>query len=231
MAENQSLYDTKQHLDFLKLDYLQRIMEVESPQAVQAAAAYASALNEIGVNADNYPLFFEVINTNNDWVIDNLTEGKDLETFFTPVIPTYYIIQQLFELFSKKLRYELNEKIMRMLLGYLRLVYADPHHGFELYPVTIPDVNHMTKHLREKKGEDEPVNRLILELLRSLNQMNELSSYRNERVEKVDVASQAGKLRSCFFDTKREMRNAISDVLLQEGKPEPGVKPEYLYAG
>jgi hypothetical protein len=59
--------------------------------------------------------------------------------------------------------------------------------------------------------------------------MNELSAYK-ELGEKVDIATQAGMIRSCFYDTKRSLRNAITDVLLEEGSPQAGIRPEYIYA-
>jgi hypothetical protein len=228
--EQGSLYDAEHHIRYLKLDYLQRILKVDNPQAVQASVAYASVLNEIGVTAENYPLFLEVLNTNNKWVIDGLTEGMDLDQFFKPVIPTYYIVQQIFSLFTKKRRNELNEKTMRILLAYLLMIYREPHRGYEMYPLSIPDVNNMAKHIREDRGEDDHINHHSLEILRYLNEMNELSGYK-ELGEKVDIATQAGKIRSCFYDTKRTLRNALTEVLLEEGTPQPGIQPEYIYAG
>jgi hypothetical protein len=229
MAEQESLYDAEKHIRYLKLDYLQRILKVDKPQAVQAAMTYASVLNEIGVTAENYPLFLEVLNTNNRWVIDGLTEGMDLDQVFKPVIPSYYIIQQIFSLFANKRRYELNEKTMQILLSYLQMIYREAHRGYEMYPLSIPDVNNMAKHIREDRGDDDPINSHILEILRYLNEMNELSAYK-ELGEKVDIATQAGKIRSCFYDTKRSLRNAITDVLLEEGNPQDGIPPEYIYA-
>ena len=230
MKNETDLYDADYHIRVLKLDYLARALEVDGPQAVQAASSYASVLNEIGVNAENYPLFLEVLNTNNKWVIDSLVEGKDLNNFFQPVIPTYYIVNQIFELFAHKLKHELNKKTLQILLGYLRIIYRDPHRGYEIYPLSIPDVNHMAKNLDENKGEDDPINGLILELLRYISEMNELSQFK-ELGERVDIATQAGKIRTCYFDTKRALRNALSDVLLEEGTPQDGVQPEYIYTG
>jgi len=230
MANETNLYDAQYHIRFLKLDYLQRVLKVDNPQAVQAAATYAAVLNEIGINSENYPLFLEVLNTNNKWVIDALTDGRDLNQFFEPVVPTYYIIQQIFALFKKKRKNELNAKTLRILLGYLKIIYREPHRGYEMYPLSISNLNHMAKNLKEDQGEDEPINVLILEILRYINEMNELSAYK-DLGEKVDIATQAGKLRSCFYDTKRALNNALSGPLLEEGAPQDGVQPDYIYTG
>lgn len=230
MLQENSLYDAEQHIRYLELDYLRRILRVDSPKAVNAAVTYASVLNEIGVNAENYPLFLEVLNTDNKWVVEALTEGRDLDQFFRPVVPTYYIVQQIFELFTRKRRYELQENTLRILLGYLLIIYREPHRGYEMYPLSIPDLNNLAKHIREESGESDDINARILEILRYINDMNELSQYKNIEEERVDVASQAGKIRSSFYDTKRTLRSALTDVLLQEGTPQDGIPPEYVYA-
>lgn len=229
MVQENSLYDAEQHVRYLKLDYLQRMLRVDSSQAVTAAVAYASVLNEIGVNAENYPLFLELLNTNNRWVIEALAEGADLDEFFRPVIPTYYIVEQIFELFTQKRRHELNVNIQRILLGYLLMIYREPHRGYEVYPLSIPDVNNLAKHIREDAGENDAVNLRILEILRYINEMNELSEFKQIEQERVDIASQAGKIRSSFYDTKRTLRSALTDVLLEEGSPQDGIPPQYVY--
>jgi|SRR6056297_246233 len=229
MKKESVFYDADYHIRFLKLDYLQRLLRVDGPQATHASITYALVLNEIGVNSENYPLFLEVLNTNNRWVIEALTEGKDLNKFFEPVIPTYYIVQQIFSLFAKKRRQELNKTTLQILLGYLQIIFKDPHRGYEVYPLSISDLNHMAKNLDESKEENDPINNLILEILRYINEMNELSAYK-DLGERVDIATQAGKTRSCFYDTKRNLSNALSGALLEDGVPEDGIKPEYIYA-
>ena len=219
MVQTVSLYDAVSHIRFLKLSYLERALRVDSPQAVQAALTYASYLNEIGINAENYPLFLEVMHTNNKWVIDALTEGADLDTFLDPVIPTYHIVGQIFRLFTGLKRGQLNRKVIQIFLGYLKKVYREPHSGYEVYTLSIPDLNNMSKNLNEDQSDEDPVNSLILDILRNINEMNELSAYKNLG-ERAEIASQAGKIRSNFFDTKRQLKYALSAVLLEQGKEE-----------
>jgi hypothetical protein len=214
----------------LKLSYLKRILAADNPQASQAAITYAAYLNEIQPNAENYPLFLEVLGVQNRWAIDALTENADLENFLDAVVPTYYLVQQIFELFSNAKRGELYPKVLIILLGYLRKVYRQPERGYEVYPLTIPDLNNMAKFLNEEQPHTDPINNLLLAVLRDINGLNELAEYKDV-AEEAEIATQAGRIRSDYFDVARTLQQSLTNVLLEPGVETDGVPPEYLYGG
>ena len=77
------------------------------------------------------------------------------------------------------------------------------------------DVNNLGKHLNKEKGQDEPVNRAILDIL------DRLASLEGQGDDEMELlARQCNVIRGNYFDKRRKMEDAIPQVLL--------VKSDYL---
>lgn len=208
----------------LKDMYLGDIQRVENKEAVTACYAYASFLNKWGVHPDNFYLFLEVMGVSNQWVIDSLTAEKDLVEFLEPVIPNYFILQNTFQLLYDHKKGSLHEKVLVIITGLLKRVYKEPTEGYELYPLTVSELNHLSKHLIENSTGGD-INKNILTILSCLSKLVEYE----KSGPKYDIAKQAAKIRMNFFDSRRSLEYSLTEVLLEEDAYIQGEKPEYIY--
>ena len=116
---------------------------------------------------------------------------------------------------------------LREFLGLLFKVYRSPAEGYQLYPVTIAEVNSLGKFLDESQDQDWPLNRGILDVLACIA---DLDMPHETDIEKKNTAAQAGRIRSDYFDHKRSLRQSITDVILEKAKdPKFGEPPERVY--
>jgi hypothetical protein len=76
-------------------------------------------------------------------------------------------------------------------------------------------VNNLGKHLNKDKGQTDPVNRAILDILDRISLLEEQG---DEEMEAI--ARQCNLIRTQFFDKRKKMEDAIPQVLL--------VKSDYL---
>lgn len=211
-------------IDELKVKYLLEILGVNSKEAVTACYAYASYLNKWGVHPDNFFLFLEVMGVPSQWAVDALTNEKDLIEFLEPVIPNYFIVENTFKLLYDHKKGTLHEKVLVIITGLLKRVYKEPTEGYELYPITVSDLNHMAKHLIENSNGGD-INKNILSILSCLSKLVEYE----KSGPKYDIAKQAAKIRMNFFDSRRSLEYSLTEVLLEEETYVQGDKPEYIY--
>ena len=218
---------SEDYVDFLKHRFITEILDSPSVTGANALWAYASFLNHLGINPDNYPLYINMLASNNRYAIDVLLEGHEPERYFDCVAPNPYIVKAIFETFAEFKSNEIYEMSLRVFLGFLYKVYASAEEGYQLFPVTIANVNSLGKFLDETQDQDWPLNRGILDVLGCIS---DLDRPHEPNVEKRDVAAQAGRIRSDFFDHKRNLKQSITEVILEKAKdPTFGKPPENVY--
>lgn len=220
---------TEEEVDFLKHRFINEILQGRTPRTAGALVSYAHFLNREGINSDNYPLYLTILESNNRYAIDALLEGCDLETYLDCVAANYFITERIFNIFKKYKRNQVYRKTLRVLLGYLMKTYASPEEGYQLYPVTIANVNDLAKILDEKKDQDDPLNRDILDVLMYLS---DLDAHHITDFDTKETARQSARVRSDFFDSKRKLSQSLTEVLLEvETSVDFGLAPPYLYTG
>ena len=218
---------TEEYVDWLKHRFITEILDAPTPVAANALWAYASFLNRLGINPDNYPLSINLLASNNRYAIDALLDGHEPEHYFDCVVPNPFIIKATFATFSTFKSNEIYEVSLRVFLGFLYKVYASAAEGYQLYPVSIAEVNSLGKFLDESRDQDWPLNRGILDVLGSIA---DIETPHETDLEKRNVASQAGRIRSDYFDHKRSLKQSITEVILEKAKdPKFGIPPEYIY--
>ena len=215
------------YVDFLKYRTIMDILDSPTPKAANALWAYASFLNKLGITPDNYPLYINLLASNNRYAVEALLAGHEPERYLDAVAPNPYIVKATFETFTQIKSNEIYEKTLRVFLGFLMKVYHSAEEGYRLYPVTIAEVNSLGKFLDESQDQDWPLNRGILDVLGAIA---DIEKPHETDVEKRNVAAQAGRIRSDFFDHKRSLKQSITEVILEKAKdPKFGVPPEYTY--
>jgi len=216
-----------EYVDFLKHRFISEILGSPNARAADALWAYASFLNRLGINPDNYPLYINMLASNNRYAIDVLLEGHVPEHYFNCVAPNPYIVKATFETFAEFKSNEIYEKSLQVFLGFLYKVYSSAEEGYQLFPVTIANVNSLGKFLDETQDQDWPLNRGILDVLGCVA---DLDMPHEMDMDKRNVATQAGRIRSDFFDHKRNLKQSITEVILEKAKdPAFGTPPENIY--
>ncbi|ADK79997.1 hypothetical protein [Sediminispirochaeta smaragdinae] len=218
------LFDKKQAYskeDIAAIEYsqLKGIMGVRTVEAVEAAMTYANYLNSIGITSSNYPIFLKVLGVRNHHVIDSLLGTRDPFLFLSSIQPNYFIVATCFSFLAKYHPAEIYSKTLGIILGVFQATYSNPLDGYKIYPPTIADVNSLGKHLIEEKGQDDLLNRSILDVLDKLSELEG----QNIDEEMEDLAVHAHNIRNNFFDSTKRLVDVIPDVLL---KTEPNLDLE-----
>jgi len=210
---------TKQDIARIEYNLLLGLMGVRSQEAVESAITYAKYLNSVGINNSNYPVFLKVLGVRNGHVIDALLGTRDPFLFMSSIQPNYFIVATCFSFLARYHTGEIYSKTLGIILGVFQAAYNSPLDGYKIYPPTIADVNSLGKHLIEEKGQDDLLNRSILDILDKISELEGQGI--DEDME--DLAVHAHNIRNNFYDTTKRLVDVIPDVLL---KTEPNLDKE-----
>ena len=205
---------------------LQRILEVSNPAAVEAAVTFAAYVRSQGLNAENYPVFFKILELDNHWVTDAVLHGIEPLRFFENIPPNTDMVSWSFRILNTRAPGAIYGKTLGVILGILRAAYLDARAGFNIHSISIADIINLGKHLVRENGQDDPLNEAILTILEKVGdlQVSDLGSRYRE------VARQAGKIRSIFFDSRKTLDMAIPASLMIRGDYRKSeVHPSKLY--
>ncbi len=190
---------------------LSGILACRTSEAVEAAITYAHFLNKTGLTAENYPLFIKVLEIGNHWVIDALIGNRDPFLFFSSIQPNTLLLSAAFNLLAERHPGGLYPKSLSVVLGILQAAYNVPIDGYKIYPLTVSDLNSLGKHLDEEAGQEDSLNRCILDILEKIAMLEGLDA--TNRVME-EVAIHANEIRNYFFDTIKHLNEVIPPVLL-----------------
>ncbi len=218
------LFEKKQSYtrdDVAKIEYnlLTGLLGVRTQEAVEAAITYAKFLNSVGINNSNYPVFLKVLGVKNGHVIDALLGTRDPFLFMSSIQPNYFIAATCFSFLARYHTGEIYSKTLGIILGVFQATYNTPLDGYKIYPPTVSDVNSLGKHLIEDKGQDDLLNRSILDILDKISELEGLGI--DEDME--DLAVHAHNIRNNFYDSTKRLVDVIPEVLL---KTEPNLDKE-----
>ncbi len=210
----------KHHPDILGLPREVRMSEIEnrltqgvfgcrSTEAVEAAITYAQYLSSVGITPENYPVFLRMLEIENHWVIDALIGGRDPFLLLSGVQPNKYIVGRILAMMTRWHKGGIYPKNLSVILGVLQSVYSSPRDGYRIYPLSIADANAIGKHLDKEKGQDDPLNRAILEVLEKISDLEDAGN-----AEMDEVAIHGAAIRNAFFDDHKRMEDVIPPVLL-----------------
>jgi len=188
---------------------LQGIFGCRTTEAVEAAITYAGFLSTIGITPENYPVFLRMLEIENHWVIDALIGERDPFLLLSAVQPNKFIVGRIFAMMTRWHKGGIYPKNLSVILGVLQSVYSSPRDGYRIYPLRIADLNALGKHLNKDAGQDDPLNRAILEVLEKISQLEEATDSGLE-----ETAIHAASIRNAFFDDRKNMEDVIPPVLL-----------------
>lgn len=205
---DQSIFRVENHI-------INNIFACRTTDAVEAAITYSAFLRRSGLTNENYPLYLKLLEMDNHYVINSLLGTTDPFLFLTPIQPTKHLVSTCFRLLTNWHPGGIYPKTLAIVLGALQAGYSYAKDGYRIHTVTINDVNNLGKHLNKEKGQDESVNRAILDIL------DRLASLEGQGDAEMELlARQCNVIRGNYFDKRRKMEDAIPQVLL--------VKSDYL---
>ncbi len=210
---------SKEEIAGIEYNLLKGLMGARTTEAVEAAITYANYLNSIGITNSNYPVFLKILAVRNHSVIDALLGTRDPFLFMSSIQPNYFTVATCFSFLAKYHPAEIYSKTLGIILGVFQATYSNPLDGYKIYPPTIADMSSLGKHLIERKGQDDLLNRSILDIL---DKISELEG-QNIDEEMEDLAVHAHNIRNNFFDSTKRLIDVIPDVLL---RTEPNLDPE-----
>ncbi len=214
-------------IDALMLRYINDIVGCSDGYSVFAAVALSHYLvRKVGLTPDNYAVFFRLLESGNQYVIDALAGEGDPAKFFGTIQPNTFMLRECFRMLTKWKSGEVYPKALLIIYGLLTVCYKDPEEGYRLYPLTVNDINNLGKHL--DKGQDQmyPLNRIVLTVLDEISSLIEPQHPMPSR-EVQDVALQGNNIRGKFLDMTKKLNEAIPDILLVRGDYKASiVKPD-----
>ena len=207
---------------------LNQIMASRTTEAAEAAISYARFLRLAGLDTENYPLFLKMLEIENHWVLDELIGPGDPFLLLSTIPPNQYLAQKSFQLLTRWRPGGIYPKTLAIVLGVLQNTYSSPKDGYKIYPLSVADVDNLGKHLEKKKGQNDARNRCVLDILDRIGQLEGL--YWDESIEQV--ARQAHRIRSNFFDNTRLLEDCMPQVLLVQGDySQDEVAPRRVFRG
>lgn len=207
---------------------LNQIMAARTTEASEAAISYARFLRLAGLDTENYPLFLKMLEIENHWVLDELIGPGDPFLLLSTIPPNHYLAQKSFQLLTRWRPGGIYPKTLAIVLGVLQNTYSSPKDGYKIYPLSVADVDNLGKHLEKKKGQNDARNRCILDILDRIGHLEGL--YWDESIEQV--ARQAHRIRSNFFDNTRLLEDCMPQVLLVQGDySQDEVAPRRMFKG
>lgn len=214
---------TEEEIKQIEIHLLQGIFGCRTSEAVEAAITYAKFLSSVGITPENCPVYLRMLEIENHWVIDSLIGERDPFLLLSPVQPNKFILNRIFAMLTRWHKGSIYPKSLSVILGVLQSVYSSPKDGYRIYPLTIANLNALGKHLDDSKGQDDPVNRVILEVL------DKIADLENAEVPDVDeVAIHAAGIRNAFFDDRKKMEDIIPPVLLVNVGERAEVQPRSM---
>jgi hypothetical protein len=201
------------------------IVLCNTKEGVDAALTIARFLNSEGVGDANYHLYLLLLETNNSYVIDGLIGRRKAFLLFSSINPNWYMLKETFRILARFKRGELYEKGLLSFLGIIQNAYKSSKFGFGIYQLSISDVYNIGKYMDKKKGQKDATNRLLLNILFDIYDVGVNS--RNMKIKRVAIM--ANNIRMSFFDERKDMSDAIPDVLLllsdfRKRQIKPGIK-------
>jgi hypothetical protein len=227
MTNQKELSWTRDYILEVENKILQQLLAARTADAVEACVSYARFLRMSGLNSENYPLFLKMLEIENHWVLDALIGEQDPFLLLSTIPPNRYIVSKSFRLLTKWRPGGIYPKTRAIVLGVLQNAYSSPKDGYKIYSLSIADVDNLGKHLEQEKGQDDPQNRCILDILEKIGSLQGLQW--DESME--EVARQAMKIRGNFFDNTKILEDCIPQVLMVRGDYlELELPPQQLFA-
>ncbi|MBU2644315.1 hypothetical protein KKI24_06360 [bacterium] len=195
----------------LHTDIALEFLKCEDDHAVKASVEFVKFLNHKGLDNQNYPFYMQLFLLKNEAVIHTfLSDGKVLNSLKN-LKRNQYLIGLCFDLLKQFSLGSVYEKTLETILLILNLNYRDAVSGFRIYPLSLNELNYISKFLDKNKPQASKINRIILDILAD---MGDLTTKDTTEPALLEVCARANKIRNVFFDNRTSMAGIIPDSML-----------------
>jgi hypothetical protein len=193
---------------------------------VEASIAFATYLNQVGINRKNYNLFFRMLETNNKWIANALIGSREPKLFFSTIPPNRTLIRKAFRLLSFWHPKQIYPKVLQAILGIIENSYYNSDDGFNIYKIKINDLDNLGKFLDKEQSQDTPENMMVLNILDKITRLGE---YKDD-LNKTIISKHSFNIRFAYFDHRRKLEDVIPQLLLVRiPRDESETKPSESY--
>ncbi|THB67457.1 MAG: hypothetical protein D6B26_01580 [Spirochaetaceae bacterium] len=201
-------------VDKLRLEVLAKVFHPKTQRQVEAGMEFSRFVKLDKVNPDNYPLFLEFLRSGNHAIVQAMVGGEDPNLFFLGVESNPYMIRSLFEVMYDFAPGQLDPLVFGVALGVLLKTYANPKVGLLKYKLSMEELNAIAKNLNEDAGQEDPLNRQILDFLGDIGDMVIEGLW--EKDEYGEIATHAIDLRNAFLDPRQNLADKIPELLVRK---------------
>jgi len=195
----------------LHADIVTGFLQCEDDISVNASVEYAKFVCQQGLNKENYPFFMSLfIHKNDDFIEALLGDGTILKSLLGLHINPNLVFL-CFELLKRFSPRETNEKTLETVLQVVGLNYRSAFAGYRTYPLTAEDLYYIGKFLDPDKPQSSSLNRIILDILGDLGELN---SKDIPDAQMNSIGSHANQIRNGFFDKTLVMDTVMPYSLL-----------------
>jgi hypothetical protein len=197
---------TEEEVHKLHGDIVISFMDSNDEHGVFAAVEYAKYLKHRGLDNLNYTLFLDLLLHENEEVIVALLGDGIVFKQFNKLQRTNYLVNACFELLKRFTPGKVFEMTLKTLLNVFKQHYRNASVGYKLYALSIDEINYIGKYLETRKTQGDKINRIILDILSDLGELNSKDT-KDHRIDRI--GAHANKIRSAFLDKKATLEEAI----------------------
>ena len=186
------------------------VFECKTRAETNLLVALAEYLREIDANSENIGLYMRLLQTNREEVVNALVKSKNESSIFSKVELNSEHTRIALRILASIFPEEIYEPVLNSLLSIFETLYYSPVYGFNVYPLTIMDINQIAKYLTRDSDQDAPVSRSLLKFLENIHQCVELGS--NKEFHAVQV--HAGRISLAYLDKSKHIEDIIPHALI-----------------
>ena len=183
--------------------FLDKVLSGNTEESVESIISMTKLLNREHLDNSNSFFFLKVIDLNLIEASDIIFSNRNPETFFSPIIPFYELLNSCMMMLTGHRPSNFYLKNILSCFGILQMTYKNPKYGFNVFRLSINDLQHIGKYLILN---DKRLNDIIIDVLSDIWKLNSV----NFR----DISVKAKEITDCFFDNNKKLSDVIPEVIL-----------------
>ena len=195
----------------LHSDIVSQFLKCEDAISVQASVEYAKFLCQQGLNKENYPFVMSLFLHENEEFIQALLSDGSIYKSLLELHKNQHLIFLSFELLDGFTPGTVLEKTLETILKVIAVNYNSPFAGYRTYPLSSENLYSSVKFLETNKPQNSNINRLILDILGDLGELNSKDVADRQM---MTIGSQANQIRNAFLDNSLVLETVMPFAML-----------------
>ncbi|RKX81605.1 MAG: hypothetical protein DRP58_11630 [Spirochaetes bacterium] len=184
-----------------EFQFIESMLASHTPEAEAAVVAFARHFATYPLTLDNVHIYQKILQYNNTEAVDAILKRRNPDSFFSTIEPDRSLVVFALSTLAMYRSEELYKPVVLVCLGILQNVYKNPGHGISVYSLSVSDIYHTAKYL---KNADEPIETLLISFLENLNTLSRSNN----------ISNIAGNIIDAFFDNSKKIESIIPSSIL-----------------